>query len=108
MLYLSPDLIGCRIQKYGYKPKDKPFETYDSPRDLGVLIGFSKKAQHHMVHVLTVLTKDGKICHYQADNDSYRIHPDDLIVVMDRLRKKFASLTHDIEEIDRAELIDLD
>lgn len=109
MLYISTHLIGCRIQKTGHKPlSDEPFVTYDSPKDLGVLIGFSKKEEHKMLHILIVLTVEGQIKHYKADSDGFRIHKEDLSAVMNKLRRNLVGLNKDVEEVHRSELIDLE
>lgn len=124
MIYLSPEIIGCRIMLTLQKNRividdgtsSLQWEDIDPPRDVGTVIGYAKKDQEGDggSYCLICIENDGSINHhyigYTEEEYQISVHSDDfpyfIKKIQDRLRRG-VSLAKD-EEIDRLQLLDLE
>lgn len=105
MFVVSKELMGCRLQAVA-KRDGISWKTLDPVKDMGILIAY--KVSEDVSTLITLDEEKQMLNYYKTSKWMIRIHPDDYVVFMNKIRSGWVSLVRNTEEIDRAELLDLE
>ena len=107
-MVFSKDIIGCRLIALAYETGagDHLKRTeYSPPKDMGICIAICDV--ENIPHYVCV-NNNRQLTYYLSSKYVIEIHPEDYPIFQQKLRARWSNLDHNVEEVERAELLDLE